>query len=188
MDIKNKKILVLSPHTDDETLGCGGLIHKLSKNNDITIICFSYCGLENLKQEFYNACKTLNENIKTEILDFKVRHFNRQEILDTLIKYKKVLNPNIIICPGSFDVHQDHLVIYNESIRAFKDKCILGYSHDWNIVGKSDLRLIINLTENDIITKNKAIDEYKSQYHRDYFKDRSWIGNTEKLEIIIWRY
>ena len=51
MEIKNKNILILSPHTDDETLGCGGLIHKLSHNNKINIICFSYCGKEKLKDE-----------------------------------------------------------------------------------------------------------------------------------------
>ena len=27
----NKKILIISPHADDEILGCGGFIHKYSK-------------------------------------------------------------------------------------------------------------------------------------------------------------
>ena len=28
-----KKILIISPHADDEILGCGGFISKYSKNN-----------------------------------------------------------------------------------------------------------------------------------------------------------
>ena len=64
MEIKNKNILILSPHTDDETLGCGGFINKLSNDNNITIICFSYCDNEELKEEFVNATKILNKNLR----------------------------------------------------------------------------------------------------------------------------
>ena len=186
MEISDKNILVLSPHTDDETLGCGGLIHKLSHNNQINIICFSYCGREELKDEFTQACNTLCKDPNLRILDFKVREFNRQKILDKLIELKKEINPDIIICPSSFDVHQDHLTIYNECVRAFKDKCILGYCHPWNIVGKSDLRLTVKLTDGEILIKEKAMDCYKSQFHREYFQNRKWIDNKEKLEVLIW--
>jgi len=186
MEIKNKNILILSPHTDDETLGCGGLIHKLSHNNKINIICFSYCGKEKLKDEFTRACNSLCKDPYLDILEFKVREFDRQKVLDELIELKKEINPDIIICPSSFDVHQDHLTVYNECVRAFKDKCILGYCHPWNIVGKSDLRLTVKLTATDIFKKEIAMDYYKSQYHREYFQNRKWIDNKEKLEIIIW--
>lgn len=188
MKIKNKNILILSPHTDDETLGCGGFINKLSKDNNINIICFSYCGKNILKEEFNNATKVLDKNVKTIVLEHKVRYFNRQEVLDDLIKYKKELNPDIIICPSSYDVHQDHLVIYNESVRAFKDRSILGYCHHWNIVGISDLRLIVKLNENNIKSKNMAMDKYQTQSERKYFKDRLWISDEEKFEVILWKY
>lgn len=186
MEIKNKKILIISPHTDDETLGCGGLIHKLSHQNKISITCFSYCGRDDLKKEFTQSCYTLCKDPYLEILDFKVREFNRQKVLDKLILLKNELNPDVIICPSSYDVHQDHLTIYNESVRAFKDKCILGYCHPWNIVGKSDLRLTVKLTDEEILIKEKAMDCYKSQHHREYFQNRKWIDNKEKLEVIIW--
>lgn len=186
--IKNKNILVLSPHTDDETLGCGGFINKLSNDNQIHIVCFSYCDKEELKKEFFKATKILDKNVKTKILEYKVRYFDRQKVLDDLIKIKKEIKPDIIICPSSYDVHQDHLVIYNESVRAFKDKTILGYCHIWNTIGISDLRLTIDLDENNIKAKNLAMNEYKTQNHRQYFKDRLWISNKEKLEIILWRY
>ena len=186
--MKNKKILVLAPHTDDETLGCGGLINKLSDQNQINIIAFSWCGLEAFPQEFRNACKILDKNVNVDILNFKVRCFDRQVVLDTLINIKNLLNPEIVICPCSFDIHQDHIVIYNETVRAFKDRCILGYHLPWNIVGKSDFRLTVHLSEENIKAKNKAMEEYKTQYHREYFKDRAWIGNKEKMEIITWKY
>ena len=33
IDLKIKKVLVLSPHPEDGEIGCGGLIQKLKKNN-----------------------------------------------------------------------------------------------------------------------------------------------------------
>ena len=30
-NLKNKRLLVISPHADDEVLGCGGLISKVKK-------------------------------------------------------------------------------------------------------------------------------------------------------------
>ena len=188
MKMEGKKILILSPHTDDETLGCGGFMNKLSKNNDISVVCFSYCDREDLKKEFINACLTIDEDIEIGILDFKVRYFDRQEVLDVLVKLKTKINPDVIICPSSFDIHQDHQVVYNESVRAFKDKTILGYCHHWNVIGISDLRLTVKLDEDDIRIKNLAMDKYESQYHREYFKDRVWIGNEEKFEVVLWKY
>jgi N-acetylglucosamine malate deacetylase 1 len=187
---KNKNILVLSPHTDDETLGCGGFINKLSKDNDIFFICFSYCDKEELKDEYRNAIKVLCDGVEPyyEILDFKVRYFDRQEVLDTLIKIKRQINPDVILCNSGYDIHQDHLTVHNESIRAFKDKTILGYCHHWNVIGKSDLRLLIDLDGDNVNSKKNAMDQYKSQSNREYFIHRDWVTKQEKMEVILWRY
>ena len=64
----------------------------------------------------------LKSHIQT--FDFPVRNFqeHRQAILDKLIQLKMNLNP--IWLPNSDDVHQDHQVIHQEGIRAFKHCCI----------------------------------------------------------------
>lgn len=190
MEIKNKKILVLAPHTDDETLGCGGFINKLSFYNNIKVVTFSWCDLPVLKKEFKNACRVLGKNIETDILDFKVRYFDRQKVLDALINYRKVYNPDIILCPNGFDIHQDHHVVYKETIRAFKHKTILGYLLHWNIIGPSDFRLTVDLDSKNIEAKLNAISQYESQINlsREYFVDTSWVKSQEKFEVITWKY
>ncbi len=41
INIENKNIWCFSAHADDETLGCGGAIHKLSKTNEIWTTTFT---------------------------------------------------------------------------------------------------------------------------------------------------
>ena len=41
-------------------------------------------------------------------------------------------NPFIIFTTSMNDIHQDHKVIYEESIRAFKFENLLSYEIPWN--------------------------------------------------------
>ncbi len=43
MIIKNQRILILAPHTDDGEFGCGGTICKLINENEIYYVAFSAC-------------------------------------------------------------------------------------------------------------------------------------------------
>ena len=99
-----KKILVVSPHTDDGELGCGGSIAKfIEEGNDVEYIALSCCEKsvpegcpsDILKREVKKATKVLG--ITQPILfDFEVREFPkfRQEILDTLIRLKNKIQPD----------------------------------------------------------------------------------------------
>lgn len=182
-------VLVLAPHTDDETLGCGGLVKKLTgKGLCVNVVALSFCGNNALLGEFKGACKSLGAHGFHAF--FSVRQFqrDRQKVLDEIIKFAEVLSPpSLVICPASFDVHQDHQVVHNEAVRAFKNKAsIIGYAHDWNIVGPTDFRLHVELSDEELKVKSAAMDCYKSQADRPYFKDRSWLGD-EKYEVIRWK-
>ncbi|MGZ3884784.1 MAG: PIG-L deacetylase family protein [Bacteroidia bacterium] len=179
VEFTNKKVLVLAPHTDDGELGCGATISKLIENgNDVYYAAFSACRQSVLKDfpedilitEVKAATKILGIKPENLILyDFQVRTFNyhRQEILDTLIKLKKDLNPNIVFIPSVNDLHQDHSTIANEAVRAFKHCTILSYEVPWNNVSFYT-GCFVRLDEQHLDKKIKAIHEYKSQAHRGY--------------------
>jgi LmbE family N-acetylglucosaminyl deacetylase len=102
--------------------------------------------------------------------NFEHRNFNRQGILDTLIELREKYQPTLVFTHSSFDHHQDHKVIYQETIRAFKHTTILGYSLEWNNVTGCDLRYFKRLDYTEVQAKLLALDCYKSQAHRTYFK------------------
>lgn len=178
-----ERVLILSPHPDDGELSAGGTIAKLvEEEKEMFYIAFSSCEKSVkecdpkniLQKECLQATKELNipsENVI--ILNFEVREFPylRQKILDALIKIGKEIHPDLIITPSSFDMHQDHHTVYEESLRAFKKaSSIWGMEHPWNNISfRTDI--FVNLTETHIAKKVKALQCYSSQSYRDYFND-----------------
>jgi len=176
-------ILVLSPHTDDAELGCGGTISRLIREgHTVSVAVFSLCddslpaGFQpgTLRRECTNSLTSLGvleENIF--FYDYLVRVFNysRQLILDDLIGLKKKINPEQVFIPSVDDYHQDHKTIADEGVRCFKNNCsILSYELIWNNTGFKN-QVYYDLTEDDIRNKIAALDNYETQKHRIYFQN-----------------
>ncbi|RLI78395.1 PIG-L family deacetylase [Archaeoglobales archaeon] len=177
-----KKILVLSPHTDDGELGCGGSIARfVEEGSDVYYVALSACEesvpeylpIDILKREVKKATKVLGiDNSNLLIYEFDVRSFPsfRQEILDTLIKIREEIKPDTIFTPSSFDTHQDHRVTREETLRAFKVCTILGYEQPWNNI-TFDTTAFIKLKEKHIVKKIEALNCYESQKDRTYLNE-----------------
>lgn len=177
------RILILSPHTDDGELSAGGTITKcVDQGLEVYYVGFSSCELsvpdsfpsDILKCECQGALKILGiQDSNIELLNFEVRKFQqyRQEILDKMILILYDVQPDLVICPSSFDVHQDHIVIHDEAIRAFKkSSSIWGMEHPWNNLSfKTDI--FVDLNEDQLDKKIHALHNYSSQSIRDYFKE-----------------
>jgi LmbE family N-acetylglucosaminyl deacetylase len=208
--MENKKtILVLAPHTDDGELGCGASIARfLEEGKQVFYIAFSICeesvpeGFPKniLEIEVKKATKVLG--IKPDnlvILNYPVRRFDsfRQEILEDIISLKKKIQPDLVFMPSSYDMHQDHSVIFQEGRRAFKDISMLGYEFMWNNFSFCSTALI-NVTLHHVEKKILAMDQYESQNRRFYAKDKLIKGHAnfrglqlssqyaEAFEVIRW--
>ena len=177
-----KRILVLAPHTDDGEVGCGGSIHRfLGEGSEVYYAAFSSArkslrsGLppETLENEAKEATRVLGippENLL--LFNFAVREFPkyRQEILEELIKLRDKIAPDLIFVPSPTDIHQDHQVIANEALRAFKKVTILGYEEPWNNT-VFVTRNFIKLKRIDVKIKVEALKCYRSQTHRTYLTE-----------------
>lgn len=208
--IKNfKRILILAPHTDDGEFGCGGTINKfLEQGANVYYVAFSACEqsvLHNfpkdiLISEVKSATKVLGikeENLLLFKYDVRTFNYNRQAILDDMIRLKKEINPDLIFVPSLNDIHQDHSTIANEALRAFKFESILSYEVPWNNLNFTT-SCFVYLDEEHIQKKVEALGKYKSQAHRNYANEefirslartRGVQVNTryaEVFEIIRW--
>jgi N-acetylglucosamine malate deacetylase 1 len=176
------RILVLSPHTDDGELGCGGSIAKFAgEGKQVYYAALSTCeksvpkGLPKdiLEKEVKAATKTLGipkENLM--LYKYEVREFPRlrQEILETLLQIREKVKPDIVFTPSSFDTHQDHEVVRQETLRAFKMSSILGYEQPWNNI-TFNTTSFIPLEEKQIKKKIAALQCYESQKNRTYLTE-----------------
>jgi LmbE family N-acetylglucosaminyl deacetylase len=179
ISFKAKRILVLAPHTDDGELGCGGSIARfVEEGASVYCVAFSIAedsvpagfAKEALAIEFTQAMQALGlKPAQIRFHRFRVRHFPeyRQQILQTLIDLRSELEPDIIFLPSLNDIHQDHQVISNEGLRAFKKSSILGYEMPWNNI-VFETRCFVELKEHHIELKVAALKKYASQQHRSY--------------------
>ena len=192
-------ILILSPHTDDAELGCGGTIIKLIEQNKNIIWCVFSTAEDSLpdnlppdtlKKEFLDVCKKLNLNEDQYLIhNYAVRKLPdfRQEILEKLVKIKNEFNPDLVIGPSLNDYHQDHQVVANEMIRAFKSSSsIISYELPWNHVTFSN-QMFIKLTEDQINKKIELLESYQSQIvkKRSYFSKKfiQSLANVRGMQI-----
>ncbi len=172
-------LLVFAPHTDDGEFGCGGTIAKCTRLG-IRVHYVAFSAAEEsvpadlprdiLRHEVLKATAKLGmDEGHVTVLKYPVRRFPefRQDILEDMIVLKKELDPAVVICPSRFDIHQDHRVIADEAVRAFKDRTILGYEMPWNNLSIATSCFSV-LAEQDVDTKIEAVSCYMSQSFREY--------------------
>lgn len=190
--MKDKRtILGLAAHPDDIEFSCGGTVKKfIERGCTFWYVVLSPCNKslpegcrENqLYEEVDRAVAHLgisNQNILK--YNYPVRDFpaHRQAILEDFVQLKKDIQPDLILLPNSFDVHQDHHVVHEEGVRAFKNSSILGYELPWNNF-QMHLNYFVTLEEKHIKAKLKAIEEYKTQKER-YYNSGQFFLNLAKV-------
>jgi LmbE family N-acetylglucosaminyl deacetylase len=177
--VSNKRILVLAPHTDDGELGCGGLIARALRQGSIVwYAAFSTADdsvpagfpTNQLETEVRAATKTLGilpENLIVYKHAVRKLGYVRQEILEDMIALRSRIHPDLVLLPSRKDIHQDHLTITQEGIRAFKNCAMLGYELIWNNLSFST-DCFLELAESDLQKKLEALTAYTSQKGKPY--------------------
>ena len=173
-----KKIVVVSAHSDDAEWGCGATIARfLEEGSDIHYV---FCALpltetheESPMEESIKAIIKLG--IKEENIHYKIfptRHLakHREKILDFLWNINKELKPNIVFTISTFDTHQDHQVIAEESFRAFKKTCIFGYELFWNTL-EFHANGYFTVSKEHLNKKIQTLLTHKTQLFRVFMKD-----------------
>lgn len=171
------RVLALSPHTDDVEFGAGATLSRLVRDGaEVYSLALSACERsvpegsppDVLRGEFAAAMDALGVT-DHGVHDFPVRGFpsQRQRVLDLLVEARKQISPDLVLCPALSDTHQDHRVVAEECVRAFRGVTTLGYVLPWNCptVSVCGWREVFDA---DVDRKLRALSCYRSQAGRPY--------------------
>ena len=191
-----KRTLIITPHFDDETIGCGGLMSSLAKDpeNAIRIVVvathmdiFNYVAGRNVgnierKEECGRALERLGVPKESFIQlrgfeDGKLDQANRKSLVTALDREIREFKPTAVLFPYSSH-HQDHQAVFQASVAALRPtvdtnfiklKAMYEYPYvnSWSSNLNPNSKLYYPLTRDEIEKKESALLEYKSQLNRD---------------------
>jgi LmbE family N-acetylglucosaminyl deacetylase len=176
VNIAFKKLLFVGPHPDDVELGCGGVLSRFGGTAQVKYLILSPC-LEdpknkNILNEAKAAVRTLGipkGNLMIENLPRRTFHDQRRDIRKILISVRERFSPDIVFCPSLKDIHQDHSVTAEETLRLFRDIGVMSYESPRSSL-LFEPNLYIGLSDANLETKIEALMCYKSQFDRYYFE------------------
>ena len=187
-------ILVIAPHPDDEVLGMGGTIKKLSKKNKIILCVISEGATAQYKnkkmiQVRRNSCKKAAKILgisQTQFLDYpdmrlNLSHLDINKKLEEIIeKYK----PEIVYTAPKNDLNLDHQVVFNSTLVACRPKSGVKQILCYEIQGNTKVPFVPNVFENiekEFPYKIKGFKMYKSEIEE--FPNPRSIAAIENLAI-----
>ena len=170
-----KRVCFIGAHPDDIELGAGAMIARIAPLTELFCITLSDNQknplLSNVPQEQSRSLKLLGLDEKHVLLGkFETRRFphSRQEILEHLIEFNKKHQPDIVFTHTKSDLHQDHEVVTEEVLRAFRGTTVLGF----DVIRSSHgffPTFFVEVSEVDVEKKIAALAEYKTYAGKYYF-------------------
>jgi len=175
MNFFGKKVVFLGAHPDDIEIGCGALIHHIVQQTEVLCVTLSdnqkNPDLKNVKGEHLKSMKVLGvPDEKVVFGPFTTRVFPnaRQEILEYFLKLRREFQPDLIFVHSKQDVHQDHLTMTDEALRAFRGITVLGFDVVRSSYGFFP-HFLVEVTEEDVQKKIEALSEYETYRDKYYF-------------------
>lgn len=187
----NQRVLVLAPHADDETLGCGGIIQKYANHGSqvrvavasLTLISSkrfkkdkeaydSYEGNVRL-QEFRQALAILGAADHRILLsnadgeppyDGRLDAVPRAKLVDSVERQLNDFAPTVLYIP-SITKHQDHEALHKAAVAATRpyywNGSVFIYETDGEISFQPNL--YVPLTAEEMKRKMEALEAYGTQ-------------------------
>jgi LmbE family N-acetylglucosaminyl deacetylase len=135
---RSPQVLVLAPHPDDESLGCGGTLKQLTEAGISVDVAFMTRGelgcrrgivLPPLDQLVLASQRAQEAVAACRILGVRNAHFlngrdgglgEQPELSDDILRLLKTSDYSIVFCPWAFDFHPDHSATFDLLTTALK--------------------------------------------------------------------
>jgi len=195
------KILAISPHPDDEAIGCGGAIIQHIQDGDYVQVIFLTSGEQGGHGKSMHDTRMIREEeakIAAQVLQISSLEFWREpdgkleptdQNIARLSEIIETMTPDIIYVPHEQEEHPDHraaALIVRQSIMDMKNltrKPIVWMYEIWTPLQNMDHIIDISL---NVEVKKNAILAYKSQCDVLQF-DQAILGlNRYRGEMHSW--
>jgi LmbE family N-acetylglucosaminyl deacetylase len=172
--IPGRSALVLSPHYDDETIGCGGLLIKSVRDGVYVQVVFVASSPQpgdaessTRMEEAESACAILG--VKSVVhWCYAIRNLDTKIVAESIAKLIDESRPEILVLPWYGDNHRDHWAV-NEALLLAQDKHAVGLTGlrvlAYEVWTPAPVHAIADITDVMPI-KIAALREYKSQLKR----------------------
>ena len=172
-----ERVLVLAPHPDDETIGCGGTLAQLAARGSQIDVVFMTAGarpgeaeLEAQRKEEARAAARVLRLRDVRFLGGHDGDLNRQrELSNALAQLIGEGNYQVIFCPWPRDEHADHQATYAIlSDAAARSQCAEAELWLYEVWSPLPANRIVDISST-MPTKMAAINSHRSQMrHKDY--------------------
>ncbi|MEM0449172.1 MAG: PIG-L deacetylase family protein [Methanomassiliicoccales archaeon] len=169
--IEGRRIMVISPHPDDDAIGCGGLIIKaISQGKNVKIVYLSLPKIHasSLKERELEAIKSMEVMGVTDFyLPKKEFPKSKKEVSRIIAKCIDEYGPDLVLVPSPWENHDQHLLSFEAYLDLLKedlevDTCM------YEVWGMLIPNLVVNITE-EWKRKAEAISAHASQLSKvDY--------------------
>ena len=196
---KTYSTLVISPHCDDEALGCAGMLYNRKKDSNTFVYymgvdLFHIVKREDRVKEVDDVSKYLNFDYR--IGTNQVNHYHRDLIIDEITDLINEIKPKEVFIPNP-SYNQDHKEVYDACMIALRPHdrnyfvpCVFVFEVDQYLLW-GDNNFEPNYFEPiDVDSKIKAYEMYKSQVRlfrppeliKNYARIRGLSSNTQYAE------
>ena len=170
-----KKVLFLGAHPDDIELGCGAVLSNISGKAEVHCVTLSdnrkNPELKDLVDEHYASMAILGQpRNRVVVRNFETRNFprDRQQILEYLYELGNQHRPDLVFVHSPADIHQDHRVVTEEALRAFRGVTLLGFDVFRSSYGFFP-QFLVEVEEQDVERKLNALAAYETYADKYYF-------------------
>lgn len=185
--IKEDNVLVISPHPDDETLGCGGTIIKLLSSSINVMVMLLTDGngggrikdISRIRKEEFMSARSVLGYSTFDICDYPDGQLllYQEELGKSISKIIFEQAPKLVLTPYLLDYPIDHQVANIALAQALKSSnetnIIVGMYEIWTPITSPNCYL--NITE-EYLQMRKAMECYKSQ--------EEYYGIIEKADVL----
>ncbi len=195
-----QRILVISPHPDDETLGCGGFLLKHKNKAEIKIINLfngeNGGALEDSPWQNEHAYKQKLIEVRSQELDFAAQELGANEvvrceisegdpkindsILEMIREKTREFQPQVVLIPWLFDRHSHHQMACSIFTKACKGMDFMTISYEiWGLLPMNGFMDVTDVSP----AKKSILSNYKTQLKTvDYL---SYVDGLEKTRAFM---